>query len=82
MAPSRKNKKEDGKGSSQGSGETSETTPKTGTTSTTADDQGLDLTSDSEDRYIVWESIFSTKDLVQLYELSLRLIRLFLKTTI
>ena len=49
MAPSRKNKKEDGKGSTQGSGETSDTTPKTGTTSTTADDQGLDLTSDSEE---------------------------------
>ena len=45
MAPSRKNK-EDAKGSTQGSGKTSDTTPKTGTT----DDQGgMDLLSDSEE---------------------------------
>ena len=49
MAPSRKDKKEDGKVSTQGSGETSDTTPKTGTTSTTTDDQGLHLLSDSEE---------------------------------
>ena len=50
MAPSRKQKKEDGNGSTQGSGETSDTTQNNGTTSTTQqDDQQFDLTSDSEE---------------------------------
>ena len=44
MAPSRKNK-EDAKGSTQGTGESSDTTPKTGTT----DQGGVDLLSDSEE---------------------------------
>ena len=46
MAPSRKNK-EDAKGSTQGTGESSDTTPKTGTTDQGAG--GVDLLSDSEE---------------------------------